>query len=233
MIETTTNAGLHDFVLNEVLPQFQRKRGRALDLGAGPGALAARLHGLGWDVSAADRNPDIFQAGLPFVQADFDTPDFAAKLGEGSFDLVTSVEVIEHVESPIGFLRNVGRLLKPDGVAILTTPNVDSFPARVKFLLRGKIRTMDELGEPTHISPIFWDLFRRQYLPLAGLVLVQHRVFPPRGFQLTRPAFAVFFRALTPFFRGDSMNGDNHVLVLRRRKVASASGVSQSLPAGV
>ena len=217
MLTTTTNAGLHDFVLNEVLPKYQRPGGRAIDLGAGPGALAARLHANGWDVQAADRSLNGFQAGVPSAQADFNRPDFASALGGAVFDLVVSVEVIEHVESPVGFLRNIGRLLKADGVAILTTPNVDSLPARVKFLLHGKIRTMDGASEPTHISPIFWDLLWRQYLPLAGLKLVEHRVFPPRGFQLTRQFYARVFRAMAPLFRGDSLVGDNHVLVLRKR----------------
>lgn len=217
MLTTTTNAGLHDFVLSEVLPRYQRPGGRALDLGAGPGALAARLREEGWDACAADRSAEEFRARVPFTQIDFNEPDFANALGGAIFDLVVSVEVMEHVESPIGFLRNIGRLLKADGVAILTTPNVDSLPARVKFLLRGKIRTMDEAGEPTHISPVFWDLLRRQYLPLAGLELVEHRVFPPRGFQLTRAGYARVFRALTVLFRGDSLVGDNHVLVLRKR----------------
>src|SRR5713101_3757924 len=75
------------------------------------------------------------------------------------------------MESPIGFLRNVGRLLRPEGVAVLTTPNVDNAPARVKFLLTGTVRMMDAKGEPTHISPIFQDLFVRQYLPRAGMDL--------------------------------------------------------------
>ena len=167
---------------------------------------------------AADRGAESLEADVPFTQADFNEPNFAVQLGEGGFDLVVSIEVIEYVESPIGFLRNVGRLLKADGVAILTTPNVDSLPARIKFLLKGKIRTMDEAGEPTHISPIFWDLLCRQFLPVAGLELVEHRAFPPHGFQLTRPGYARVFRAAAHLFRGNSLAGDNHVLVLRKRR---------------
>src|SRR5258708_38378540 len=104
------------------------------------------------------------------VALDLDASDFASQIGIGSYDLVTAIEVIEHVESPTGFFRNVGRLLTPGGIAVITTPNVDSLPARTKFLITGKIRTMDEFGEPTHISPIFWDLLQRQFLPRAGLL---------------------------------------------------------------
>ena len=109
-----------------------------------------------------------FEANLPHVSLDFDHSNFAADLGPGLFHIVTAIEVIEHVESPIGFLRNVRMLLAPGGVGVVTTPNVDSLPARIKFFLVGKIRTMDERGEPTHISPVFFDLLCRQFLPRTG-----------------------------------------------------------------
>src|SRR5208282_932556 len=190
MIPTTTNSGLHDFVGHSVLAPFVHPDLKAADLGSGPGAMAARLAELGCDVLAADLSKSGFAAELPHVTVDFNQPDFASLLGTRQFSLVTAIEVIEHVESPIGFLRNVARLLAPGGVAVLTTPNVDSLPARFKFFLSGRIRTMDEHGEPTHIPPIFFDLLQRQFLPLAGLRLRQHFVYPPHGYQLSRKSVA-------------------------------------------
>ena len=211
---TTTNKGLHEFVAERILAGYARPGVRAADLGSGPGAMAARLHSLGCDVLAVDRTAEGFEAGLPHVTLDFDQNDFASKLGTASFDLVTAIEVIEHVESPIGFLRNIGRLLSPRGVALITTPNVDSLPARAKFFLTGKIRTMDEFSEPTHISPIFWDLLRRQFLARAGVHLREHLLFPPNGYQLSRKPVAWAFRIAAAAVRGDSVLGDNHVLLV-------------------
>lgn len=215
MLETTTNAGLHDYVIDQVRSRLVRPRDWAIDLGAGSGALAVRLRALGWDMQAADINVPGYEANVPFVQVDLNQRNFAASLGERAFGLVTAVEVLEHVESPINFLHNVRRLLKDDGMAILTTPNVDSAPARVKFLLTGKIRMMDEVSEPTHISPIFWDLFVRQYLPRAGLQLVDHLAYPANGYQLTRLRYAWAFRVLGALVAGDSLKGDNHIFFLK------------------
>lgn len=116
-----------------MLAKYAKEGLRAVDLGSGPGAMASRLHDLGCNVLAVDRNADGFMAGLPHIAIDFDRNDFACQLGPGSFDLITAIEVIEHVESAIGFLRNVRNLLAPTGVAIITTPNVDCLPARAKF----------------------------------------------------------------------------------------------------
>lgn len=165
MLHTTTNGGLHEFVGERVLARYVCKGMRVADLGTGPGAMAARLRSLGCDVVAVDRDAIGFEADVPHQSLDFNEPDFASQLGLGGFSLVTAIEVIEHVESPIGFLRNVGRLLAPGGVAVLTTPNVDSLPARLRFLLAGKIRMMDEHSEPTHISPIFLTSFSGNFFP--------------------------------------------------------------------
>jgi SAM-dependent methyltransferase len=185
-------------------------------LGAGSGALALRLRDAGWDVLAADVNAVEYKACLPFLKLDFNRQDFASELGPGTFRLVTCVEVIEHVENPIGFLRNVKRLLSPGGVAVLTTPNVDSTPARIKFLLRGTIRMMDAASEKTHITPIFWDLFTRQYLPRSELQLLEHYVYPVRGYQMTRRVLAVPMRLISLCLEGACLQGDNHVIVLGR-----------------
>jgi len=214
MLHTTTNSGLHEFVAGRVLARYARAGVRAADLGAGPGAMAARLRALGCEVLAVDRDANGFEAQVPHVSLDFDQRDFASQLGLASFGLVTAIEVIEHVESPINFLRNVGHLLGPGRIAVLTTPNVDSLPARSKFLLKGKIRTMDEHSEPTHISPVFFDLLQRQFLPRVGLRLREHLVFPPNGYQLTRKPIAWTLRLASFVFSGEALLGDNHVFVL-------------------
>jgi 2-polyprenyl-3-methyl-5-hydroxy-6-metoxy-1,4-benzoquinol methylase len=213
MLLTATPQGLHEFVATNVLAHYAKPGTRAADLGAGPGAMSERLHSFGCDVVAVDQDPAVYKGGFPFITLDFNHPAFALELGVARFGLVIAVEVIEHVESPICFLRNVGQLLASGGVAVITTPNVDSLPARLKFLFAGKIRTMDENSDPTHISPIFLDLLRRQFLPRAGLKLSEHLVFPPDGYQLTRKSIAWTLRLAAAAFSSDALVGDHHIFV--------------------
>jgi SAM-dependent methyltransferase len=216
--ERTAIRGFHDFLITQILPNYAPGRKRALDLGAGSGALAVRLGSFGLDVVAVDIDPEEFKAPVPFVNLDLNDPGFARfLLPEGRFDLITAVEVIEHLESPIGFLRNVGRLLNRRGTAIVTTPNVDNLPARAKFLVRGRLRGLDEQSEKTHITPVFWDLLTRQWLPRAGLSLVAYHGFPPGSYNLSRPRYALPFWAVAKVFGGECLLGDTHVFIFQPR----------------
>jgi hypothetical protein len=56
--------GLHECVVNEVLPCFVKPGERAIGLGAGSGALTVRMQKFGWDGTAADINTDGFKSPL-------------------------------------------------------------------------------------------------------------------------------------------------------------------------
>jgi len=211
-LEEHTIGGLHHF-LDPILKNHALRGGRAIDLGAGSGAFAVRLRELGFEVTAVDLNNERFKADIPFVQLNLNNPDFYS-LGDRVFDLVTAVEVIEHLESPTAFLRKIRSLLKPDGMALITTPNMDNAPSRFRFLLTGKLHMMDE-KVPNHISPVFYDLFIRQYLPRAGLKLVEHHVFPEKGYKVSRPYYSWGLRLLARLLPGDTLFGDIHVFLLK------------------
>jgi SAM-dependent methyltransferase len=205
--------GTHELVIQTAL-RYVPRGSTALDLGAGSGALTQQLIGAGFRVISADIG-NAFALDAPFVPVDCNDPNFDRALSH-TFDLIASVEVIEHLENPTAFLRAISRLLSPNGVAILTTPNVENVPARLKFLVGGKVRAMDE-NAPEHVTPIHLDLFFRKIVPGSGLVLADHFVHPKNEFPLTaRNYMKPFFRMLAPFMKGSALTGDCHVFVLKK-----------------
>ena len=150
--------GTHEMVVQTAL-RFVRDASSALDLGAGSGALAEHLQLAGLEVTSADIS-NYFELNSEFIQIDMNEPDFDRAISR-EYDLVPSVEVIEHLENPTAFLRSIHRLLKPNGIAILTTPSIENIPDRLRFFLNGDVQAMDK-NAPEHITPIHLDLFLRR-----------------------------------------------------------------------
>ncbi|MEJ7933193.1 bifunctional 2-polyprenyl-6-hydroxyphenol methylase/3-demethylubiquinol 3-O-methyltransferase UbiG [Sphingobium sp. AN558] len=100
---------------------------RALDVGCGAGLLAEPLARLGAAVTGLDAAPENIAAARAHAQPQGLPIDYRAtpveQLDEAGFDLVTSMEVIEHVADPAAFVRALAARLAPDGLMILSTPN--------------------------------------------------------------------------------------------------------------
>jgi SAM-dependent methyltransferase len=108
-----------------VYARAQVRAGRALDLGSGSGHGTSELVGAGASVVGVDRvAPDAasraMAEGAHFARADLRSLPFR----DATFELIASFQVIEHLEDPSDYLDAIARLLKPDGLAILTTPNL-------------------------------------------------------------------------------------------------------------
>jgi SAM-dependent methyltransferase len=54
-----------------------------------------------------------------------------ARLKPSSYDAITCVDVIEHVNSPRNLINQMSKLLKPNGILIVVTPNSSSLLARI------------------------------------------------------------------------------------------------------
>lgn len=100
---------------------------RALDVGCGAGLLCEPLARLGAQVTGIDAAPENIAAAQVHASSQGLTIDYRAVgvevLGQTGFDLVTSMEVIEHVTDPPRFLQGLADALAPDGLLILSTPN--------------------------------------------------------------------------------------------------------------
>lgn len=113
-------------------PSAQRLSGlRALDVGCGGGLLSESLSRLGAAVTAIDPAPNSIAAakrhassdeatsGIRYMNTDVET---VAEKKPG-FDLVCSLEVIEHAAAPSAFVQNVAACARPGGLVVLSTIN--------------------------------------------------------------------------------------------------------------
>jgi 2-polyprenyl-6-hydroxyphenyl methylase/3-demethylubiquinone-9 3-methyltransferase len=100
---------------------------RALDVGCGAGLLAEPLARLGATVTGIDAAPENIAVAADHAAAGGLAIDYRAgeleQLAGERFDLVTCLEVIEHVADPAAFVRALGAVLAPGGLMILSTPN--------------------------------------------------------------------------------------------------------------
>jgi len=99
---------------------------RAIDVGCGAGLLAEPLARMGATVTAIDAAPENIAVARDHAARHGLTIDYRAVGAETideTFDLVTSMEVIEHVVDPASFIATLAALLAPGGLMILSTPN--------------------------------------------------------------------------------------------------------------
>lgn len=149
-----THAGLSRMIARHVSP-----RGRVLDIGTHSGALLLRLRELGFSqLTGTDLDPTRFDVpDAQFKCVELNEP--FSRHFDTKFQLITATDVIEHLDSPRTFLREVHTLLEEDGWLAISLPNVGSWQGRIKFLLKGELWGFGEKNyrAQRHISPITFE----------------------------------------------------------------------------
>ena len=122
----------------------------ALDVGCGAGLLAEPLARLGAKVTGIDASPEVISVAREHsaamgLEIDYRAGDIQ-QLG-GKFDLITCMEVIEHVADPAAFIRALARRLAANGLLIMSTPNATGLS---KFLMITIGEGLGQIPRGTH-----------------------------------------------------------------------------------
>lgn len=146
--------------------------GALLDIGCGYGHFLSILDRARWEASGIDLSPHVIaQARNRFnVRCEARTIDQLPRQWNGTFDVVTLWDVLEHVPRPVTVLRRATALLKPGGRIYLSTPDISSLVAK---LLGSRWHHLDPMQHLTLFSrSALARLCRR-----VGLAVARQRTF--------------------------------------------------------
>lgn len=133
---------------NELLDNFEKfkKTGKILDVGCGIGYFLDEAKKRGWEVYGTEFTDEAVSIcsnkGIKVSQGKLERNNYSA----GMFDVITSFEVLEHINNPIEELNNFNHLIRKGGLVYLTTPNFNS-------LLRYRLKSAyNVICYPEHLS---------------------------------------------------------------------------------
>ena len=154
----STNDKVLEIALRHIKPGV-----RVADVGAGEGFFSQLLGEqvrtkLGLQprdvIAASDIFPEYFR--YPGVKCEKISSDGRLPYADASIDIACTLEVVEHVEDQFAFARELHRILKPGGVAIISTPNVLNLNSRWRYMHSGFAVLFDPLllssADPVHTS---------------------------------------------------------------------------------
>jgi 2-polyprenyl-3-methyl-5-hydroxy-6-metoxy-1,4-benzoquinol methylase len=105
------------------LLKYKAPPSKVLELGCSHGSFVALLRQAGYDAAGMEMSPWVVQ----FAQETFAIPMVVGpventELEAGTFDAVALMDVLEHLPDPVGTMSHALRLLKPDGILLIQTP---------------------------------------------------------------------------------------------------------------
>jgi len=150
-------------------------KSRVLDIGAGSGHFSRQILQVGHDVTALDIKAEEFKTiEIPFIKHNLNESGDIPVEAE-SFGVCVCVEIVEHIENYYDFVRKCHKVLKRDGMLIITTPNILNLTSRMNFLLTGfysmfgpqyEVLENGKYFRPqAHISPVsYWQIRHALYV---------------------------------------------------------------------
>ena len=132
-------AGLDEDLRAWLDPLMVRGR-KALDVGCGDGArYGARVRASGVEIHGVDIS-EVAVASARERGIDARVASLTEPLphGDASFDVAICLEVLEHLVNPAVVTREIARILRPGGLALLSVPNSAFWTTRVELMFSGR-----------------------------------------------------------------------------------------------
>jgi len=227
---TSTTFAVQDRIAVRHLAETMRgvKGGRLLDVGCSIGQFAARAKAAGFAATGLEMNAS---------SADFARGHYRLEVAEGtihdapqpdgSLDVLTMFDVIEHVPDPLGDLRKACDLLAPGGTIVLSTPNIDGLFPRLSLPLAKKLDYWPHPEPPYHLYQ-FSARTLGAMLAKAGFAVAETRHFAidlaytfgqPKTL-LTMPKRLAYAGLFAPMAALGPMIGQGDWIYVTARKVA-------------
>jgi len=103
-----------------------------LDIGCAQGFFLFSASEAGYTTKGIEISQDAAEYAIREFGLDVEAKPFEGlRFSENSFDVVTLWQVLEHVPFPLMVLKEVHRILKPGGLVIASTPNIEGIPAKI------------------------------------------------------------------------------------------------------
>ena len=219
----TSAQEIHHAILQYIKSLPPKDNFSLLDIGCGQATFLQQIkqHFPSSNLTGCDLTPFVDLSAIPaqFISHDLNSP-FPSTFDQ--YDIVTAIEVIEHLENSRHFVRQITKLLRPNGRMILSTPNLDSILNILTFALKGHHNAFGPRDYPAHINPVS----RNQLLQIVGEIeeLQLTNVIDLNNGRIPGTDFK--WRRFFPFLKGKRFS-DNYTVIATKRQYPAAEAPAE------
>jgi len=129
-----------------------KKNGRILDIGCSAGFFLKAAKENGWETYGLEVSDDTAEIarkryGLNVLTGVLNENTFP----DGYFDVVSMWDVVEHISDPVKTVAIINKILAPEGILILSTPNIDGLFPRMAYKMSGRMNDWLHPEPPHHL----------------------------------------------------------------------------------
>jgi SAM-dependent methyltransferase len=201
----------------DYVKKYVPQQGKILEFGAIPLLLTGGLQKLGYNVHGIDIAPERFAKAIASLNLKVSKVDIETEklpFSDGEFDAIIFNELFEHLRiNPIFTLKEVYRVMNPNGILLLSTPNLKSLRGIIDFLLKdriaggdiwseyNKLYTLGHMGHVREYSTLEVCLFLEKIGFTINEVVYRGSIYPNKWQRIVLRLFPVLklFPSLRPF----------------------------------